>query len=123
MKALLLLLLLVMNGAAAQERPNVLVILTDDQTLESMRVLEKTQRLLGQEGTVFANAFVSYPVCCPSRATLLTGQYAHNHKVMANKPPDGGHGRLDHSNTLPVWLQETGYETAHVGKYLNGYKG
>lgn len=123
MKALLLLLLLAMNGAAAAERPNVLVILTDDQTLESMRVLEKTQRLLGQEGTTFANAFVSYPVCCPSRATLLTGQYAHNHKVMANKPPDGGYGRLDHSNTLPVWLREAGYETAHVGKYLNGYKG
>ncbi|HEX5717330.1 MAG TPA: sulfatase [Thermoanaerobaculia bacterium] len=123
MKALLLLLLLAMNGAAATERPNVLVILTDDQTLESMRVLEKTQRLLGQEGTTFANAFVSYPVCCPSRATLLTGQYAHNHKVMANKPPDGGYGRFDHSNTLPVWLQATGYETAHVGKYLNGYKG
>ena len=123
MKPLLLLLLLAMNGAAVSERPNVLVILTDDQTLESMRVLEKTQRLLGQEGTTFANAFVSYPVCCPSRATLLTGQYAHNHKVMANKPPDGGYGRLDHSNTLPVWLREAGYETAHVGKYLNGYKG
>ncbi len=124
MKPLLLLLLLVgMNGSAAIERPNVLIILTDDQTLESMRVLEKTRRLLGQEGTAFANAFVSYPICCPSRATLLTGQYAHNHKVMANKPPDGGYGRLDHSNTLPVWLQESGYETAHVGKYLNGYKG
>jgi N-acetylglucosamine-6-sulfatase len=126
MKRLLLLFLLAMNGAAAQpagHRPNVLLILTDDQTLESMRVLQKTQRLLGQEGTTFASAFVSYPVCCPSRATLLTGQYAHNHKVMANKPPDGGYGRLDHSNTLPVWLQAAGYETAHVGKYLNGYKG
>ncbi len=120
---LMLLLLLAMTGSAAQERPNILVILTDDQTLESMRVLEKTRRLLGQEGTTFANAFVSYPVCCPSRATLLTGQYAHNHKVMANKPPDGGYGRLDHSNALPVWLREAGYETAHVGKYLNGYKG
>lgn len=123
MKRLLLVFLLALNGAAAQERPNVLVILTDDQTLESMRVLEKTQRLLGKQGTAFANAFVSYPVCCPSRATLLTGQYAHNHKVMANKPPDGGYGRLDHSNTLPVWLREAGYETAHVGKYLNGYRG
>ena len=67
MKALLLLLLLALlmaiTGAVAPERPNILVILTDDQTLESMRVLEKTQRLLGQEGTTFASAFVSYPVC------------------------------------------------------------
>ncbi|MFL6200172.1 MAG: sulfatase [Thermoanaerobaculia bacterium] len=115
-------LLIAMNGSAAP-RPNILVILTDDQTLESMRILEKTQRLLGEEGTTFANAFVSYPICCPSRATLLTGQYAHNHKVMANKPPDGGYGKLDHSNTLAVWLREAGYDTAHVGKYLNGYTG
>ena len=120
---LAIVVLLATCAGAAPPRPNVLVILTDDQTLESMRVLEKTQRLLGKQGTAFASAFVSYPVCCPSRATLLTGQYAHNHKVMANKPPDGGYGRLDHSNTLPVWLQDAGYETAHVGKYLNGYKG
>lgn len=120
---LLLPLLLAMTGSAASERPNVLLILTDDQTLESMRVLEKTLRLLGQEGTTFASAFVSYPICCPSRATVLTGQYAHNHGVMGNRPPEGGYGRLDHSNTLPVWLREAGYETAHVGKYLNGYTG
>jgi len=123
---LLLPLLLAMTGSAtgsAPERPNVLLILTDDQTLESMRVLEKTQRLLGREGTTFANASVSYPICCPSRATVLTGQYAHNHKVMGNNPPEGGYSRLDHSNTLPVWLQEAGYATGHVGKYLNGYTG
>ena len=118
----LLLLLLPLTGSA-QGRPNILVILTDDQTLESMRVLEKTQRLLGDEGTTFANAFVSFPLCCPSRATLLTGQYARHHGVMGNKAPDGGYAKLDHSNTLPVWLQEAGYETAHVGKYLNHYTG
>lgn len=105
------------------ERPNIVLILTDDQTLESMRVMEKTNRLLGDEGTTFANAFVSYPLCCPSRATLLTGQYAHNHGVMGNVPPEGGYGRLNQANTLPVWLQKVGYNTAHVGKYLNGYRG
>ena len=127
MRPLLLLLLLAMNGAAAapaaaQDRPNVLIILTDDQTEESLRVMEKTLRLLGEEGTTFRNSFVSYPLCCPSRATLLTGQYAHNHKVMGN-PPTGGYRRLNHANTLPVWLKAAGYQTAHVGKYLNGYRG
>jgi len=105
------------------EGPNVLLILTDDQTEESMRVMEKTLRLLGEEGTTFRNSFVSTPLCCPSRATLLTGQYAHNHGVLGNKSPEGGYHRLDHSNTLPVWLKEAGYQTAHVGKYLNGYTG
>src|SRR5262245_45323349 len=113
------LLLLLRPALAATDRPNVLLILTDDQTLESMRVMDFTLRRLAAEGTTFANSIASYPMCCPSRATGLTGQYAHNHKVMANKPPDGGYGRLDGSNTLPVWLREAGYETAHVGKYLN----
>lgn len=110
-------------GLPAEQQPNVLVILTDDQTEESIRVMEKTLRLLGEEGTTFRNSFVSYPLCCPSRATLLTGQYAHNHQVLGNRPPDGGYGRLNHKNTLPVWLRAAGYQTAHVGKYLNGYRG
>lgn len=120
---LLSLLLLAMSEPKAVDRLNVLLILTDDQTVESMRVMEKTLRLLGEEGTTFRNGFASTPLCCPSRATLLTGQYAHNHGVRGNKSPDGGYHRLEHSNTLPVWLQEAGYQTAHVGKYLNGYTG
>ncbi|HEX9945471.1 MAG TPA: sulfatase [Thermoanaerobaculia bacterium] len=106
---------------AADDRPNVLVIMTDDQTVEDMRVLPKTRTLLAERGTTFANSFVSYALCCPSRATFLTGQYPHNHGVMANSGPNGGYHRLDSSDTLPVWLQRAGYYTAHVGKYLNGY--
>ncbi len=83
--------------------------------------MPKTLRLLGTDGTTFANAFASYPLCCPSRATFLTGQYSHNHKVEQNTPPLGGYGKLDNSNTLPLWLQSAGYHTAHIGKYLNGY--
>jgi N-acetylglucosamine-6-sulfatase len=64
---------------------------------------------------------VTYALCCPSRATFLTGQYSHNHGVRNNAPPEGGHAKLDHSNTLPVWLQAAGYVTGHIGKYLNGY--
>jgi arylsulfatase A-like enzyme len=95
--------------------------MTDDQTVEEMRVLPKTRALLAVEGTTFTNSFVAYPLCCPSRATFLTGQYAHNHGVLANAPPRGGYQRLDHANALPVWLQQAGYFTAHLGKYLNHY--
>ena len=58
----------------------------------------------------------------PARATYLTGQYSHNNGVLSNAPPDGGFGRLDHTSTLPVWLQAAGYHTTHIGKYLNGYE-
>jgi N-acetylglucosamine-6-sulfatase len=107
--------------SAPAPKPNVLVIMTDDQTVESMRVMPNVERLLAARGTSFTNSFVSYALCCPSRATFLTGQYPHNHGVLGNTAPNGGYYRLDSSNTLPVWLQRAGYFTAHIGKYLNGY--
>ena len=109
------------SATAAQTRPNVLVLMTDDQNLESVRVMANVRGLLAANGTTFANNFVSYSLCCPSRATFLTGQYAHNHGVLGNQPPIGGYNRLDSTSTLPVWLQRAGYHTVHVGKYLNGY--
>lgn len=108
-------------SAAEPLRPNILVIMTDDQTVADMRVLPKTRALVGEQGTAFTNSFVSYSLCCPSRSTFLTGQFPHNHGVVQNSGPNGGYQRLDHSNTLPVWLQEAGYYTVHVGKYLNNY--
>jgi N-acetylglucosamine-6-sulfatase len=109
--------------AQVQARPNIVVIMTDDQTAESLRVMANVKRLLTDRGTSFANSFTVYPQCCPSRATFLTGQYAHNHGVLGNSPPAGGYIKLDHSNTLPVWLARAGYYTVHLGKYLNGYGG
>ncbi|MGH3141948.1 MAG: sulfatase family protein, partial [Gaiellales bacterium] len=102
-------------------RPNIIVIMTDDQTVESIRVMKNVRRLLAAQGTTFDNSFASFSLCCPSRATFLTGQYAHNHGVLSNKPPYGGYYALDSSNTLPVWLKRAGYETILVGKYLNEY--
>ncbi|MCB1004846.1 MAG: sulfatase [Acidimicrobiales bacterium] len=102
-------------------RPNVVVIMTDDQTTESLRVMERTQALLAEEGTTFTNGIATFPLCCPARSQFLTGQYAHNNGVRDNTPPDGGFPALDHADTLPVWLQRAGYVTAHVGKYLNAY--
>jgi arylsulfatase A-like enzyme len=107
--------------AANPQRPNIVVIMTDDQTVESLRVMNNVKRHLVSQGTSFDNSFASFALCCPSRATFLTGQYAHNHGVLSNKPPYGGYYALDSSNTLPVWLKRAGYETILVGKYLNGY--
>jgi arylsulfatase A-like enzyme len=105
----------------APTRPNIVVIMTDDQTLESMRVMSGVRAALGASGTTFTRAFVSSALCCPSRATLFTGQYAHNHGVLGNRPPEGGYGRLDTANWLPIWLQRAGYHTIHIGKFLNRY--
>ena len=102
-------------------RPNIVVIMTDDQTLESMRVMPGVRSVLGRRGTTFERAFVSTALCCPSRATLFTGQYMHNHGVLGNRPPEGGYGRLDTTEWLPVWLQRAGYHTLHIGKFLNRY--
>jgi arylsulfatase A-like enzyme len=104
-----------------QTPPNVVVIMTDDQTVESLRVMANVKRLIGDRGTTFVNNFVTFSLCCPSRATFLTGQYNHNNGVMGNRLPEGGYEALDHTNTLPVWLQRAGYYTVHLGKYLNGY--
>ena len=112
------------RALAAPARPNVVVIETDDQTVESMRVMDSVNSLIGNQGTTFENSFVNYALCCPSRATFLTGQYMHNHGVLGNAPPNGGFSRfqsLHGSNNLAVWLQDSGYYTAMVGKYLNGY--
>jgi arylsulfatase A-like enzyme len=109
---------------ALDRRPNVVVVMTDDQTVADMQVMAKTRRLIGRQGVTFDQSYVSYSLCCPSRATYLTGRYAHNHHVLGLTPPLGGYGkfaRLDGHDTLPVWLESSGYETAHIGKYLNGY--
>ena len=100
-----------------QKRPNVIVIDTDDMNASDLFVMRNTLNLLAAKGTSFHNSYVSYPLCCPSRATFLTGQYAHNHHVLT----DQRFGDLDSSNTLAVWLKRAKYRTAMVGKYLNGY--
>jgi arylsulfatase A-like enzyme len=112
------------QAAAAQARPNIVVIETDDQTVESMRVMDNVNSLIGNQGATFRNNFVNYSLCCPSRATFLTGQYEHNHGVLGNTAPNGGFGRfqaLHGDNNLAVWLRSAGYHTAMIGKYLNGY--
>jgi N-acetylglucosamine-6-sulfatase len=119
--AVLAALILATCPAAAGAQPNVVVLMTDDQTADSMWAMPWTRELIAAEGVTFTNSFVSYPRCCPSRATFFTGQYAHNHGVLSNTLPFGSYDRLDTSSWLPLWLQAAGYRTAHLGKFLNGY--
>ena len=109
--------------AVAQAKPNILVLMTDDQTVESLRVMSNVNSLLARQGVTFTNSFASFPLCCPSRTTYVTGQYGHNHTIMGNAPPAGGYDKFAplQANALPAWLQRAGYTTVHLGKYLNGY--
>ena len=105
--------------AAAKPPPNVVLIVTDDQTLADYdeRAMPRTHELLGARGTTFGQAIVTTPLCCPSRASIITGQYGHNNGVLRNN-----YGDLRRKgSTLPAWLGRAGYRTIHVGKYMNRY--
>ena len=81
--------------AAAQTvggQPNIIVLLTDDQESRSMRVMKITAKKLKRNGVTLKRYYDNFPLCCPARTTLFTGQYAHNHHVLSNVPPDGGYG-------------------------------
>lgn len=105
------------------DRPNVVLITTDDQTLADLRWLPETRRLIGAAGTTFTEFVAPQPLCCPSRAQLLTGQYAQNNGVRSNAGRRGGYPAFHPETALPVWLQDAGYTTGFVGKYLNRYPG
>lgn len=108
-------------------RPNIIFILADDLDLASAQQMPKLRSLLTEEGASFENAFLSFPLCCPSRTTILTGLYAHNHRVASNEPPGGGfekfHEQGLEENTIATRLHADGYRTALIGKYLNHYPG
>lgn len=110
---------------AAAAKPNVVLITADDMRADDLDVMPRTKRLLAKAGVTFTDALSNYPLCCPARATLLTGQYSHNNGVQGNEYPYGGHKKFYESGaeleTLPVWLKRAGYSTGFVGKYLNYY--
>jgi N-acetylglucosamine-6-sulfatase len=109
----------------AESKPNIIFILADDLDTVSMSQLPKLQSLLADHGVTFANYFVSLALCCPSRASILRGQYAHNTQIFTNAPPGGGFATfrdLGHEeSTIATWLRDAGYRTVLLGKYLNGY--
>jgi N-acetylglucosamine-6-sulfatase len=118
------------------QQPNFVVIQTDDQTLDSLyaavspggvpiQVMPNTLGLIAEKGVTLNRYYVPYPLCCPSRVSLLTGRYAHNHNVRGNVQPNGGYlgfsARGAYTHNLATWLQGAGYRTVHIGKFLNGY--
>ena len=110
------------SGGGSQNQPNVVVMMTDDQDEASMREMPILDDRMRDRGVTFRNFFATFPLCCPSRVSFLTGQYAHNHGIFGNMPPDGFEGfQESDGETLPIWLRRAGYRTGFVGKYLNGY--
>ncbi len=109
---------------SADPRPNIVLILTDDQSFDTLPSNPPAMpwlqsQIFSSDGSWlwFPNAFISTPLCCPSRATILTGRYSHHTGVLNN---DDGH-LLDETQTVATWLHAAGYTTGLVGKYLNEY--
>lgn len=103
-----------------RDRPNVIVLMMDDMRDDDLQFLPNVKRLIRDQGVRFTNTFSPQPLCCPARASFFSGLYTHNHKVWSHKAPYGFRV-FDDSETLPVWLQNGGYNTTFMGKYLNGY--
>jgi arylsulfatase A-like enzyme len=103
----------------APDRPNILVIVTDDQRA-GLSVMPETRKRFVRQGVLYSPAFVTTPLCCPSRASIMTGRYAHNHGVKSNfNSGETGADALDHSTTMQRYLQDAGYHTGAIGKFLN----
>jgi len=123
-------------SAFPPEHPNFVVIQTDDETLDQLYTvfnaggidvpaMPNTLSMIAGRGITFNRYYVSYPLCCPSRVSLMTGRYAHNSNVRGNVQPNGGYlgfkSRGAFTHNIATWLQGAGYRTIHIGKFLNGY--
>ena len=119
--------LIIVAPAQSAARPNIILIVTDDQRADAASLMPVVKQKLAGRGITFSRAFVSNPICCPSRATILTGRHSHTTGVWSNRLPFGALDTFRASGaeraTLAVALQAAGYRTGLVGKYLNGYRG
>jgi arylsulfatase A-like enzyme len=110
-------------GRPTPTGPSIVVILSDDQRWNTLPQMPNVERLLVRHGVDFANGFVVNSLCCPSRVSILTGQYSHSTGVYTDSLPDGGFQKFHDSSTLATWLHDAGYRTGLIGKYLNEYRG
>ncbi|KAI9335263.1 alkaline-phosphatase-like protein, partial [Obelidium mucronatum] len=115
------------GGILAKKQPNIILLLSDDQDvrMNSLEYMPILQKHLGEEGTKFEKHYVTTALCCPSRVSILKGQFAHNTNFTDVGPPTGGYDVFLENNLdeeyLPVWLQRAGYATHYIGKFVNGY--
>jgi arylsulfatase A-like enzyme len=118
---------LVGSRADAVEKPNIVFVMTDDMPERLWSTMPALRERVGARGARFRNAYVTQSLCCPSRATVLTGQYPHNHGITGNGSPNGGEGEFrttgQDRDTIATRVRAAGYRTALVGKYMNGYAG
>ena len=96
------------------------MLVVDDMRMDDLFAMPRTRRWLERGGTEWTNALSPYPLCCPARASIYTGEYTHNHDVLSHQPPYGFNS-FDDSSTLATWLDGAGYKTSFLGKYLNGW--
>ncbi len=109
------------DSAVAPQSRNVVIVLVDDMRADELWAMPKVRKLIGGHGVTFRNAYAVDPVCCPSRVSILTGQYAHNSGVESNVFPRGGFAAFRDDASLATWLDRSGYSTGYIGKYLNQY--
>ncbi len=107
---------------ATPEPPDVVLIVTDDQRLDTLWAMPVVSERLAAAGVSFPDAFVVNPLCCPSRASILTGNHSHTHLVYRQAPPFGRFEWFDDDSTLATWLDAAGYRTGLFGKYVDGYQ-
>jgi arylsulfatase A-like enzyme len=111
------------SGAIASPgpMPNIIVIVADDQRTGTItpEIMPNVIQLLQSQGTTFTNAYVSTPLCCPSRSSMFTGRFAHNHQVLTNQDAL----KLDQTKTMQRYLHQAGYRTGIFGKFLNVWVG
>jgi N-acetylglucosamine-6-sulfatase len=120
-------LVLLLTAAAVASKPNIVYVLTDDQDVKlgSLDALPVLKSLMTDQGLYFDNAFVTTPVCCPSRSSILTGKYTHNHHTYENTVERGCDApswrTLNENKTMGPYMSMAGYKTGYFGKYLNNY--
>ncbi|XP_071099650.1 N-acetylglucosamine-6-sulfatase-like [Haliotis cracherodii] len=121
------LILQVMLISVHGKSPNIVFVLTDDQdvALGGQTPMVKTKKLVGDQGIIFNNMFVTSPLCCPSRSSIFTGKFVHNHGAQNNSISGGCSSTkwqtTQETTAFPTHFSQQGYTSFFAGKYLNAY--